>query len=112
MPYCRVERRKQPLMGGGQNYHSAIGHFRRYNRASLRNISPSGMQLEALFYLDACGIMASAAHQLFLRQSMPTKTQIGVWDKWIVPVSRVVDPLLMHSFGKSLVGILRNSPCH
>jgi SAM-dependent methyltransferase len=92
-------------------FDSAIGHFRRYNRASLRNISPSGMQLEALFYLDACGIMASAANQLFLRQSMPTKTQIGVWDKWIVPVSRVVDPVLMYSFGKSIVGIWRKSPC-
>jgi hypothetical protein len=51
--------------------------------------------------------MASAANQLFLRQSMPTRAQIGVWDRWIVPVSRVVDPVLGYSLGKSIVGIWR-----
>lgn len=88
-------------------FDASIGHFRRYNRASMRKASPAGIQLEKLFYLDACGIAASAANQLFLRQSMPTKAQIGVWDKWIVPVSRVVDPIFMHSLGKSIIGIWR-----
>lgn len=88
-------------------FDAAIGHFRRYNRASLRGVSPVGLNLEALFYLDACGIMTSAANQVFLRQSMPTKAQISVWDKWIVPASRVLDPLLRYSLGKSIVGIWR-----
>ena len=88
-------------------FDSSIGHFRRYNRSSLRRASPLELRLEALFYLDACGIAASAANQLFLRQSMPTKTQIGTWDKWIVPVSRVVDPILSYSVGKSIVGVWR-----
>jgi protein-L-isoaspartate O-methyltransferase len=90
-------------------FDEAIGHFRRYNRSSLRAASPSAAQLETIFYLDACGIFASAANQLFLRQSMPTKAQIGVWDKWIVPVSRVLDPMLLSSLGKSIVGVWRNA---
>jgi protein-L-isoaspartate O-methyltransferase len=88
-------------------FDSAIGHFRRYNRSSLRTLSPMGAQLEALFYLDACGIMVSAANQLFLRQSMPTRAQIGVWDRWIVPASRILDPVLRYSLGKSIVGVWR-----
>lgn len=88
-------------------FDSSIGHFRRYNRFSLRRASPPELQLETLFYLDVCGIAASAANRLLLRQSMPTKTQIGTWDKWIVPVSRVVDPLLSYSVGKSIVGVWR-----
>ncbi len=88
-------------------FDASIGHFRRYNRASLKKASPPGLTLERLFYLDTCGIMASAANQLFLRQSMPTRAQIGVWDKWIVPVSRLVDPVLRYSLGKSIVGIWR-----
>jgi SAM-dependent methyltransferase len=88
-------------------FDAAIGHFRRYNRSSLRKVSPPDLQLEALFYLDACGIVASAANQLLLKQSMPTKAQIGVWDKWIIPASRVIDPILMYSLGKSIVGVWR-----
>jgi hypothetical protein len=88
-------------------FDAAIGHFRRYNRSSLRKVSPPGLHAEALFYLDSCGIMASAANQLFLKQSMPTKSQIGVWDKWLIPASRLVDPIFMYSLGKSIVGIWR-----
>jgi protein-L-isoaspartate O-methyltransferase len=88
-------------------FDSSIGHFRRYNRASLRKVSPPDLLLEQLIYLDACGIVTSAANQMFLRQSMPTKAQIGVWDKWVVPVSRVIDPVLGYSLGKSIVGVWR-----
>lgn len=85
----------------------AIGHFRRYNKSSLRKISPAGLQLEAMFYLDSIGVFASAANRLLLKQSMPTKEQIGVWDRWIVPASRVLDPILRYSVGKSIVGVWR-----
>lgn len=88
-------------------FDASIGHYRRYNRSSLKKVTPPGAPLERMFYLDACGIFASAANQLFLRQSMPTRNQIGVWDKWIVPVSQVVDPILGRSVGKSIVGIWR-----
>jgi SAM-dependent methyltransferase len=88
-------------------FDAQIGHFRRYNRTSLRAASPAAANVESIFYLDACGILASATNQLFLRQSMPTSAQIGVWDKWIVPVSRMLDPLLFFSLGKSIVGIWR-----
>lgn len=88
-------------------FDKAIGHFRRYNRASLRKASPPAMQPETIFYLDACGIAASSMNQLFLRQSMPTADQLKVWDHWIIPASRVVDPILRYSVGKSIVGVWR-----
>ena len=88
-------------------FDAAIGHFRRYNRASLRKASPPGLKLERIFYLDACGIAASSMNQLFLRQSMPTAEQIGLWDKWIIPASRVIDAIVRYSMGKSIVGVWR-----
>ncbi len=88
-------------------FDAAIGHFRRYDRTSLRKASPPGMKTERIFYLDACGIAASSMNQLFLRQSMPTAKQLKVWDTFIIPVSRVVDPILLHSVGKSIVGVWR-----
>lgn len=90
-------------------FDAAIGHFRRYNRSMLRSISPAGLTVEQLIYLDSAGLTASAANLLFFRQSMPTKAQLRFWDHWIIPVSQVVDKLLLHSVGKSIVAIWRRN---
>jgi SAM-dependent methyltransferase len=83
----------------------SIGHFRRYNRSMLRRISPSYLKIIRLRYLDSFGLIASAANLWFLRQSMPTKTQLSFWDQWIVPVSRVLDPCFGYNIGKSIVAV-------
>lgn len=84
-------------------FDAAIGHFRRYDRASLSRISPG--PIEKMFYLDSVGLFASAANRVLLRQSMPTLGQIQTWDRWIIPASRLIDPVL--GVGKTIVGIWR-----
>jgi len=84
-----------------------IGHFRRYTRKSLAALSPPNVTVERLAYLDSIGVVASAANRLFLRQSMPTARQIHVWDTFLVPVSAVLDKLLLHRVGKSIIGVWR-----
>jgi SAM-dependent methyltransferase len=88
-------------------FDAAIGHFRRYNRPMLRSITPPSLHLEQLIYLDSAGLLLSAANLLFLRQSMPTKSQLRVRDQWVIPVSRVLDRCLFNSMGKSIIGIWR-----
>jgi 2-polyprenyl-3-methyl-5-hydroxy-6-metoxy-1,4-benzoquinol methylase len=88
-------------------FDSAIGHYRRYNRSMLRKCSPPTLELEHLRYLDSVGLFASAANRLLLRQSMPTKAQLQVWDKWMIPLSAILDSLLWYSLGKSIVGVWR-----
>jgi len=88
-------------------FDAAIGHFRRYNKRSLRRLTPATMQLESLFYLDCCGIAASAANRMLLSQTMPTREQIRLWDRRIIPASRWIDPLLRFSVGKTIVGVWR-----
>ncbi len=88
-------------------FDAAIGHFRRYDRPMIRAISPASLRLEHLRYLDCVGLCASTANLLFLKQSMPTSSQIGFWDGWIVPVSRVLDKLLFYAAGKTIVAIWR-----
>jgi len=41
---------------------------------------------------------------------MPNPKQIAVWDKLMVPLSTVVDPLLGFKIGKSILGIWRKPP--
>lgn len=83
----------------------AIGHFRRYSRASLRAAAPAGLGETMVTYLDSVGMLASAANRLFLNQSMPTEAQILTWDRLLVPCSRVLDPLLIGNLGKSILGV-------
>lgn len=88
-------------------FDAAIGHFRRYSRASLRAAAPGTLKMEKLVYLDAAGMLASAANRLLLKSSMPTEGQILTWDRLLVPVSRVIDPIFAGRVGKSVLGIWR-----
>jgi hypothetical protein len=88
-------------------FDAAIGHFRRYTRASLRAVAPGTLRVEKLVYLDAAGMLASAANRWLLQSSMPTERQILTWDRLLVPVSRLIDPLFAGGVGKSVLGIWR-----
>jgi SAM-dependent methyltransferase len=86
-------------------FDSAIGHFRRYDRPTLKSIAPESFRLERIRYLDCVGLCASASNLLLLRQSMPSAAQLRFWDRWIVPVSRVLDPIFFYSLGKSILAV-------
>jgi hypothetical protein len=83
----------------------ALGHYRRYTRATLKACTPPGARLVEIYALDSFGLMASVANKLLLHQSMPSPKQIAFWDGWLVPVSRITDPVIGFSLGKSLIAV-------
>jgi SAM-dependent methyltransferase len=86
-------------------FDSAIGHFRRYSVRTLRALTPPGYRVVTAAMLDSVGLMASLANRIILRQSMPTSAQVEVWDRVMVPLSRLTDPMLARRVGKSIVMI-------
>ena len=82
-----------------------IGHHRRYNKKSLLAAAPPGLRRVELRYLDSVGLLASLGNRLLLRSSMPTEQQIRLWDRLMVPASRIVDPALNFTLGKSILGV-------
>ena len=86
-------------------FDQAIGHFRRYSTSALGGLTPPGVRLVSAFYLDSVGLLASAANRLLLRQSLPSARQIQVWDRLMVPCSRLLDPLTGYRAGKSVVAV-------
>jgi len=86
----------------------AIGHFRRYNRSTLSAVGPRDLKLVVCRYLDCAGLGASAANALFLKQSLPGRRQILFWDRFLIPISRCIDPLIRYSCGKSILGVWCN----
>ncbi len=87
-------------------FDKAIGHFRRYDKPMLRGELPAGSRLLQLKYLDSMAFFASLANKWFLGQKYPTLPQVLLWDRRIVPVSRLVDPIVFHAFGKSLIAVV------
>jgi len=85
-----------------------IGHFRRYSRATLAALRAPGLRLETSFYLDSVGYFASLANQIFMKQSMPVKSQIVLWDNVMVRASRVLDPLIFQTIGRSVIAVWIN----
>lgn len=86
-------------------FDQAIGHYRRYNKHMLKEAVPSSLRLQKTEYLDCIGLIASLTNKFFLKKSYPTLQQVKFWDRFIVPVSKIADPLVFHSTGKSLIGI-------
>ncbi len=86
-------------------FDTAIGHYRRYTRKSLRAIAPAGMTEQRMAYLDSFGLLASAANRWFLRSRMPGEQQILFWDRMLVPVSMFLDSRLGWRLGKSILAI-------
>jgi SAM-dependent methyltransferase len=83
----------------------AIGHFRRYNRSMFRAISPPGLSTVSIDYMDSAGMLLSLGNRLLLRSSMPTASQVRLWDRVFVPCSRLIDPLVGRHLGKSVVAV-------
>jgi Methyltransferase domain len=81
----------------------AVGHYRRYNKASLKAVMPDNIQIIKLVYLDSIGLLANLGNRLLLKQSKPSSNQIEIWDKFMVSLSRLVDPLISYRAGKSVL---------
>ena len=84
-------------------FDQSIGHYRRYSRAALKAIIPPELKIEQHKYLDAVGLLASVANKLFLKQDYPKLKQILFWDKVMVPISKMLDPVMFFSLGKSIL---------
>lgn len=87
-------------------FDSAIGHFRRYTRSRLRRVLPASGLVRRLAYLDSLGLLAAGASKL-LRQTYPTLAQLKLWDRGLVPVSRVLDRLTGYQVGKSVLAVVQ-----
>jgi SAM-dependent methyltransferase len=88
-------------------FDQAIGHYRRYNSRSLAALTPIGCTLQHCRMLDAAGFFASLANAALLRASAPSPRQIRLWDGVLVPISRVLDRVTAHRFGKTVVVVWR-----
>lgn len=86
---------------------AAVGHCRRYDRGSLREMGSPRLIEQRITYLDSIGMLASLANRFVLRRSRPTDRQLRFWDSILVRLSRLADPLMVHACGKTVMAVWR-----
>ncbi|HML18213.1 MAG TPA: methyltransferase domain-containing protein [Bryobacteraceae bacterium] len=86
----------------------SLRHYRRYRRESMRNLArAAGLQVEKLRYMNFIGFFGWWMNASVFRLAMQSRTQIGIFDRFIVPVMSRIERVLPPPFGQSLFVVLR-----
>jgi SAM-dependent methyltransferase len=88
-------------------FDNAIGHYRRYTKKAILDITPKCFNIIKCGYYDSIGMTLSIANKFILYASNPTRAQIQFWDTCIIPISKVIDRLFNFRIGKSLIAIFK-----
>ena len=88
-------------------FDAAVGHYRRYTAGTLDAVAPPALGRVAYGYVDSLGLPLSLANRILLRQAQPRAWQIRLWDRCLVPLSRIADKIHGGSLGKTLIAVYR-----
>lgn len=90
-------------------FDNSIGHYRRYSKKTLRSVIPHQNLSEIkLFYLETSGFFLLFLNKFFSKKNYPSKITILVWDRIFIPLSKIIDKILFHSIGKTIIGIWKH----
>ena len=85
------------------DFDKSVGHFRRYTKKNFFNYKNSEVKLRNLKYFDSLGFFILFLSKI-LRFKGNSKAVFGikVWNM-LIPISRLIDKIIFHSLGKSLI---------
>lgn len=90
-------------------FDESVGHYRRYSKETLKSIFPESLTLVEFKYLDSVGLLASLYNRYIMKSAVPKFSQIKFWDSFMVPLSKIIDPLFGYRLGKSVLLILEKN---
>jgi SAM-dependent methyltransferase len=86
----------------------AVGHHRRYRREHLiALVQGSGLEVVEAAYVDSLGFAAALAYRLIGRSGDLDPRAVGIYDRAVLPVSRLIDRLTALWVGKNLLVVGR-----
>ena len=93
------------------NFDVAAGHFKRYSKEMMNEMKlPDGVSMVKQYYFNMIGALGYWAVYKLLKSGNvnDTESEIGAFDKYVVPFSRKVLPQ-ESPFGISLIGVYRKN---
>jgi ubiquinone/menaquinone biosynthesis C-methylase UbiE len=87
-------------------FDKAIGHYRRYTKKTLKKVVASKhLSQTKMFYLESAGMLLLLLNKFLFKQKYPSQKNIFVWDKFFIPLSKLIDKISFYSFGKTIIGV-------
>ena len=92
----------------------AVGHYRRYEFREIKmKCEKAGFNIKKIRYVDSIGFFASLAIKIFgynTNDGLGSKKSIKFYDKYIFPISKILDKLgFKHFIGKNLLIIAKKN---
>ncbi len=83
-----------------------VGHHRRYEKQDLRRkLLAAGFTIHRLFYMNSLGALGWFVNNRILKRGSHNPSQVLFYDKFAVPLVRVIENMFKPPFGLSLVAI-------
>jgi SAM-dependent methyltransferase len=84
---------------------SLVGHHRRYTRKALTDlVRAAGLQVEEARYVDCIGFAALLTYRYLYRgDGNLSPGSVRIYDRFVFPLSRALDPLFSGVVGKNLL---------
>ena len=92
----------------------AVGHYRRYEFKEIKmKCEKAGFKIKKIHYVDSIGFFASLAIKICgynTNNGLGSKKSIKFYDKYIFPISKVLDKLgFKHFIGKNLLIVAKKN---
>jgi hypothetical protein len=84
-----------------------LGHYRRYSRGSIARLADStGLRIRKAHYMNAIGFFGWWVNAHILRRGAQSERQIGIFDRYLVPLLSRLEGMVSPPFGQSLFVVL------
>lgn len=89
-----------------------VGHHRRYRRRQLMTrVTESGFDVATCRYVDSLGFFAALLYRLIDRgQGEINRSALALYDRYVFPLSRLLDRLAGRLLGKNVLLLARKPP--
>ena len=84
-----------------------VGHVRRYTKKSLRSaLEKSGYSISEIRFVDSLGVLSTLIFKILRNESgLPSSGSVKLYDKFVFPVSKIIDRVTGRLVGKNLFAV-------
>jgi SAM-dependent methyltransferase len=84
-----------------------LGHYRRYSRRSIIRLAErAGLRIRTAHYMNFVGFFGWWANSHLLRRQAQSEGQIGIFDRYLVPLLSRLEDWVPPPFGQSVFAVL------
>jgi SAM-dependent methyltransferase len=89
-----------------------VGHYRRYEKKELiEKLKACRFEIINMHYCDSVGFLLSILFQIIgNKEGEPTATSLLIFDRCLLPISKVLDLVFRNKFGKNLFAAVKHGP--